>query len=139
MMNKNKRARHLTIVKTNHNLQEERAKKLLEKHLHSEGWETTIAWGRKHGTDIVAKKRNKEWRIEVKGCGSLNPMRVNYFLAILGEILQRMDEEDIKYSIALPDMKQYRDLWENLPALAKKRTGISMLFVRRNGQVEEVK
>jgi hypothetical protein len=32
------------------------------------------------------------WVIEAKGGGSLNPMRVNYFLAVLGELLQRMSD-----------------------------------------------
>jgi len=29
-------------------------------------------------------------------------MRVNYFLGVLGETLQRMDDAQAKYSIALP-------------------------------------
>jgi hypothetical protein len=64
-------------------------------------------------------------------------MRVNYFLAILGETLQRMSDSNAKYSIALPDMKQYRGLWERLPKLAKERTGISILFVKEDGIIEE--
>lgn len=31
-----------------------------------------------------------------------------------GEMLQRMDDEDTKYSIALPDLEQYRRLWSSL-------------------------
>jgi len=62
-------------------------------------------------------------------------MRVNYFLSILGEILQRMDDPEAKYSIALPDIKQFRLLWERFPSLAKKRTGISILFVDSNGKI----
>jgi hypothetical protein len=76
--------------------------------------------------------------IEVKGSGSLNPMRVNYFLAVLGEILQRMHDPEALYSIALPDMAQFRGLWRRLPALAKSRTQISALFVSQSGHVEEV-
>jgi len=65
-------------------------------------------------------------------------MRVNYFLSILGELLQRMDDPDARYSIALPDMKQFRRLWQRLPDLAKSRTEISALFVDGSGRVEEV-
>ena len=65
-------------------------------------------------------------------------MRVNYFLAILGETLQRMDDEAACYSIAFPDMAQYRGLWIRLPDLAKSRTGISALFVTHDGEVTEV-
>ena len=62
-------------------------------------------------------------------------MRVNYFLAILGETLQRMSNEDSAYSIALPDMPQYRRLWDRLPTLAKRRTDISIILVSHNGRV----
>jgi hypothetical protein len=71
------------------------------------------------------------------GCGSRQPMRVNYFLAARGELLQRMDDEQARYSIALPDLPQFRWLWERLPKLAKSRTTITALFVRENGSVIE--
>lgn len=93
--------------------------------------------GKVHGIDIDACKGSDRWIIEVKGCGSRNAMRVNYFLAILGETLQRMSDPNAKYSIALPNMKQYRNLWERLPQLAKERTGISVLFVSENSQIED--
>jgi hypothetical protein len=63
-------------------------------------------------------------------------MRVNYFIAMLGELLQRMSETDARYSIALPNMQQYRRLWDRLPALARQRTGITALFVSADGTVE---
>jgi hypothetical protein len=65
-------------------------------------------------------------------------MRVNYFLGALGEILQRMDDPDARYSVAFPDIAQFRRLWERLPALAKKRTGISALFVAASGEITHV-
>jgi hypothetical protein len=65
-------------------------------------------------------------------------MRVNYFLAVLGQLLQRMDDPGAKYSIALPDLPQFRRLWDSLPPLAKKRTEISAVFVAASGQVQEV-
>ena len=55
---------------------------------------------------------------------------VNYFLAVLGETLQRMDDRDARYSIAFPDMPQYRRLWGRLPELAKRRTRITALLVK---------
>lgn len=64
-------------------------------------------------------------------------MRVNYFLAILGELLQRMDDPNAKYSIALPDFPQFRRLWNRLPELAKVRTGITALFVDTDAIVQE--
>ena len=119
-------------------LSEENIKEILNDFLILNGWKTQVAWGKTHGIDIDALKERKRWIIEVKGCGSRDAMRVNYFLAILGETLQRMDDPNAKYSIALPDIKQYRNLWSKLPSLAKERTGISILFVKENKEIEEV-
>lgn len=120
------------------NLQEDEIKLILSNYLNANGWETKLAMGKVHGIDIDATKGSDRWIIEVKGCGSRNAMRVNYFLAILGETLQRMSDPNAKYSIALPNMKQYRNLWERLPQLAKERTGISVIFVSEDNQIEEV-
>lgn len=117
-------------------LSEDEIKEVLERWLAADGWTSKVAWGRTAGIDIDAKRGRERWIIEVKGPGSLSAMRVNYFLAILGEVLQRMDAADVKYSIALPDLKQYRGLWERLPALAKARTTISLLLVNTAGEVD---
>ena len=125
-------------------LSEDDLKGKLKTWLEGEGWSTTIASGRAHGIDIDAKKADKQknadkhWIIEVKGSGSRQPMRVNYFLAVLGEILQHMSDPEARYSIALPDLPQFRPLWRDLPALAKKRIGVSLLLVQDSGQVEEL-
>ena len=119
-------------------LSEDEVKDALAGWLADKGWSTEIAWGRQQGIDIDAKRGKRRWIIEVKGPGSRPQMRINYFLAILGETLQRMDDPSAKYSIALPDLPQYRGLWKRLPDNAKKRTGISMLFISLNGQIEEV-
>jgi len=117
---------------------EEELKAYLDKWLRQNGWKTTIAWGKAHGVDIQAVRNHEHWIIEVKGCGSLSAMRVNYFISILGELLQRMDRKDWRYSIALPDIAQYRNLWKRLPKLAKSRTTISALFVKADGSVTDV-
>lgn len=116
-------------------LSEDEVKKRVVSWLESQGWNTRVAWGRNRGIDIEALKGEERWLIEAKGCGSLAPMRVNYFLAILGETLQRMDDPRARYSIALPDMPQFRGLWDRLPQLAKKRTHINALFVCEDGQI----
>lgn len=107
--------------------------------LEASGWQVDVAWGRARGADMRATKGDERWLIEAKGCGSRNPMRVNYFLCVLGELLQRMNDDGARYSIALPDMKQFRGLWDRLPSLAKRRTRISALFVDPTGKVEEVR
>ena len=115
---------------------EDEIKKVLNEWLIADGWQTKVAWGRTRGIDIDAAKNDERWVIEVKGQGSLNPMRVNYFLSILGETLQRMSDPNAKYSIALPDLKQFRGLWNRLPQLAKQRTQISILFVSKSGEIK---
>ncbi len=65
-------------------------------------------------------------------------MRVNYFIGILGETLQRMSDPDARYSIALPDLQQFRRLWDRLPELAKRRTQITAIFVSESGKVSHV-
>ena len=49
-----------------------------------------------------------------------------------------MDDSAARYSIALPDMKQFHGLWSRLPKIAKARTQITALFVASTGAVEEV-
>lgn len=115
---------------------EDAVKKHLKLWLEQQGWSVKVAWGKTRGVDIEATKSGSRWLIEVKGIGSLQPMRVNYFIGMLGETLQRMDDPKAAYSIALPDHPQYRGLWNRLPELAKKRTQITMLFVAPNGRVE---
>lgn len=119
-------------------LQEDSVKEFLRTYLEADGWKAAVVQGGAHGIDIDAKRGEERWIIEVKGCGSLNPMRVNYFLGALGELLQRMSDPEARYSIAVPDLPQLRGLWNRLPPLAKQKTGISCLFVRADGNVKEV-
>ena len=117
-------------------MNEDTVKETIKEWLERNGWTVEIAWGKSHGVDIKARKGNENWYIEAKGSGSRDQMRVNYFLSILGETLQRMDDPSAKYSIALPDMKQYRNLWARLPSLAKQRTKINMILVSKDGSIE---
>lgn len=118
-------------------LQEDAIKLALKRWLEANGWHTTIAPGKARGIDIVATRNHSRWVIEVKGIGTRSAMRVNYFIGILGEILQRMDDPNAKYSIALPDVSQFRGLWERLLHVAKQRTKITALFVDDEGAVTE--
>lgn len=130
----------LTVSKRdgNNHLSEDEAKEILRLWLERDGWETEIAWGRSRGIDIEAKRGSERWVIEVKGIGSRSEMRVNYFIGMLGETLQRMDDPNARYSIAMPDVAQFRGLWKRLPNIAKSRTTITALFVADDGSVEQV-
>jgi hypothetical protein len=116
---------------------EKKIKKYLESYLASHGWETRVAWGYTHGLDIEARRGLQKWIIEVKGVEPLNPLPVNAFVAVLGEVLQRMDDPECKYSVAIPDSEQFRRLWGRLPLLSRQRTGITVLLVSLTGEVIE--
>jgi hypothetical protein len=117
---------------------EDQVKAAVAEWLQGGGWTVTVRWGHERGIDIEAFRDGRRWIIEAKGCGSRQPMRVNYFIAMLGETLQRMNDPHASYSIALPDMPQYRGLWERLPRLAKERTTITMIFVREDGSISHL-
>ncbi len=114
---------------------EDEVKRALRDWLESQGWSTKVAWGKAHGVDIEASRDGKRWLIEVKGSGSMSAMRVNYFLQALSEVLQRMKDPEAEYSIAFPELGQFQRLWERLPRLAKSRTGITAIFVDKQGNV----
>ena len=128
----------VSAAASSEDLSEDKLKHHLREWFRSNGWETEVAWGHERGIDIKAFRDGKRWVVEVKGVGSRPEMRVNYFIGILGETLQRMDDPASKYSISLPDVQQFRKLWDRLPRLAKQRTQITALFVSANGQVTEV-
>ena len=89
--------------------------------LEADGWTVEVAWRGAHGVDIAARRDTDLWLIEVKGRGSRPEMRVNYFLAILGETLQRMSEPQARYSIGLPDISGLavaRSVREHDPGIA---------------------
>jgi len=123
-----------TSIGSNH-LSEDDLKRGLELWLNANGWRVSVKWGMAHGIDIEASRLGKRWVIETKGCGSRSAMRANYFLAVLGETLQRMNDPTARYSVAFPDMAQFRKLWNQLPPLAKARSKISALFVSASGRV----
>ena len=116
-------------------ISEKKIKQVLEIYLTSMGWEPKINWRDNRGVDIEANHGADKWIIEVKGSGIFNPVQTNHFLSVLGETLQRMDDPYCKYSVALPDVHQFRRLWERLPSLVKDRTGITALFVNPTGRV----
>ena len=117
---------------------EDGVKEILEKWLMAQDWKVSVAWGRERGIDVDAINDNKRWIIEVKGQGKSDQARGNNFLSVLGETLQRMNDKNIKYSIGLPNIQRYRNLWERFPSLANSRRGITALFVDNDGNVKEL-
>jgi hypothetical protein len=118
-------------------ISEKKIKQVLGAYLESGGWSSEIAWGDEPGVDIEARRGLDRWIIQVKGSGSFQPVSLNNFLSVLGEIVQRMDDPNCKYSVALPDLEHFRRLWGRLPVLAKARMTITALFINLEGRVVE--
>ena len=70
-------------------MSEDEVKRKVQAWLEASGWRVSVSWGREHGIDIEAKRNGQRWIIEAKGCGSLDPMRVNYFLSMFRSRNQR--------------------------------------------------
>lgn len=118
-------------------ISEKKIKQFLGKFLESNGWNFEIAWGTEPGVDIDARRGSERWIIQVKGSGAFQPAALNNFLSVLGEIVQRMDDPNCKYSVALPDLEHFRRLWSRLPGLSRARMSITALFVNLEGRVIE--
>jgi hypothetical protein len=114
-------------------LTEDEVKAAVRAHLAVRGFEVAIAWGRVRGIDIDARHPDGlRYVIEAKAEVALQPQQVNYFIGALGELVQRMDDPDATYGLALPDNRQYRGLVSRLPALARRRLGLVVFWVRRD-------
>jgi len=118
-------------------LSEDSIKRALERWLRDQGWEPKIAWGRSPGIDVEARRGPARWVIEAKGRGVSPQAQGNYFLGALAELVQRMTDANCRYSLAFPDLARYQGLGNRLPALAKSRLQVSVLFIDERGNVIE--
>lgn len=114
---------------------EDEVKEAVRDFLTRRGFDVTVAWGRVRGIDIDARHADgRRYVIEAKAeVGKNGPQQVNYFLGMLGELVQRMDDANASYGIAIPANRQYRGLVDRLPALAKERLRLSVFWVSRKG------
>jgi hypothetical protein len=111
-------------------LTEDQVKQAVGVVLRREGWKDVTRWGRERGIDIEARRGAERMVLEAKGEGSLQAMRVNYFLCALGELLQRMDSSETRYGLALPAHRQFVGLVVRLPAWVKGRLNLCFYLVR---------
>ena len=91
---------------------EDQVKDAVRAFLSVRGFNVAVAWGRARGIDIDARHVDgRRFVIEAKAeVGKSGAQQVNYFLGMLGELMQRMDDPHASYGIALPDNRQYRGL-----------------------------
>ena len=126
-------ALRVTSIQPGGPISEDEVKGAVRDHLKAGGFEVQVAWGRVRGIDIEANHLDgRRYVIEAKAeTGASGPQQVNYFLGMLGELLQRMNDPESTYGIALPDNDQYRGLVERLPRLVRERLGLVVFWVAR--------
>ena len=114
---------------------EDEVKEAVRAFLAGRGFDVAVAWGRVRGIDIDARHPDgRRYVIEAKAeVGTNGAQQVNYFLGMLGELVQRMDDPEASYGIAMPANRQYRGLVNRLPALARERLRLSVFWVSRKG------
>ncbi|MDQ2786537.1 MAG: MarR family transcriptional regulator [Chloroflexota bacterium] len=112
-------------------LSEDNVKAAVAAVLQVDGWETDIRWRHIHGIDIAASRGDERLILEAKGEGSRNPMRVNYFLGALGELLQRMESPNVRYGIAVPAHRQFVGLILRLPIWVRSHLNLCFYLVRQ--------
>lgn len=101
--------------------------------LEAQGFEVAVAWGHDAGIDIAAQRDSERWVIEAKGTGGYDQMSRNYFFGVIGSLLQRMTDERAHYALAMPDVPPFINLVARFPELARRRTQLWFLLVRRDG------
>jgi hypothetical protein len=95
-------------------LNEETVKATVAGFLRDRGYTVAVGKKRERGADVRATKEGLKLVLEAKGEGTLNPMFNNFFVSVLGEILQRMNEHATEYGVALPAHRKYSRLIEEL-------------------------
>lgn len=110
-------------------LTENQVKRAVREHLISKGYRVHVAWGHTREVDIHAERDGERLLLEAKGQTNRRPQQSHDFLGGLGELLQRMDDPDATYGLALPDHPQYRALVQRLPELIWDRLNLVVYFV----------
>ena len=104
-------------------------------HLVQQGCVGEVRWGHELGIDIEMTGPVGRFVIEAKGEAASDQQQRNYFLGALGELVQRMADDDAHYGLALPDNRQYRNLVSRLPSLVWSRLSLVVFFVAADGEL----
>jgi hypothetical protein len=114
-------------------LTENQIKRAVREHLLVQGYRVHVAWGHTRQVDIHAERDGERLLLEAKGQVARRPQQSTDFLGALGELLQRMDDPDATYGLALPDHPQYRALVQRMPELLWDRLNLVVYFVSGSG------
>lgn len=72
------------------------------------------------------------WHIEAKGMTTAIGLD---FRTCLGQLLQRMNQLNVRHGLALPDLPQYRTQTDQVSPWVRERLGLHWLFVASDGTV----
>ena len=118
-------------------LSEKLIRQNLENYLTERGWEIEDIRSTNRGIDLNARMHVIRWTIRANCFQLSREGIVVSFVSAIGEIVQRMNDPNRRYSIVLPDIPPFRRLWDRLPDTAKERIQITALFVQSTGNIIE--
>lgn len=114
-------------------LGEETVKVCVADFLRSRGYTVSVGKKRERGPDMRASKEGQKIILEAKGEGSRREIFNNFFVSILGEMLQRTAELAAEYGIALPAHRKYARLIEELSDNTRFILRLNFYLVRPSG------
>jgi len=122
---------------SNARITEDDVKRAVSGHLESEGYQVKVMWGKLRGIDIEARRGRELLIIEAKAevfGPRKDQQQGSYFLQALGELVQRMNDPNATFGLALPDNRRYRGLVARLPTVAMQRLQLAIHFAKRVGE-----
>jgi Winged helix-turn-helix DNA-binding len=111
-------------------LKEKQVSRAVKAALEADDWQVTVKEGHAHGIDLDAHRGAARLILEARGEGWRSQMRDNYFVGALGQLLQRMDTDEVSYGLALPAHRKFVRLALSLPQLVRMRLALRFYLVR---------
>ncbi|EOF4942627.1 hypothetical protein SS21_24130 [Enterobacter roggenkampii] len=102
----------------------------LEKYFQSHGY--TVIPDKPIDLKCIHESNNETWVIEVKGKTTQIGLD---FKTCLGQLLMRMNNPEINYAIAMPDIESYHLQTNKVPKFVFKKLNLSFFFINKDGIV----
>ncbi|NLX83217.1 MAG: hypothetical protein GXZ04_05310 [Clostridiales bacterium] len=103
----------------------------LEQYFTSEGY--TLISG-SHADLVCEHAQTKDrWVIEAKGKTTSIGLD---FRTGLGQLLQRMDQEEVNYAVAVPDISAFVKQVNQLPPWVRKALNLHIIYVNEEGNIK---
>ena len=107
--------------------------------LKERNWKISKVTYKKHYVDIKAERNGDQYFVE---CNEETASPGTDFLTCLGQIISRMTHKSDTnyYAIGLPKKEiYYKLIKKNLPEIMRKKLKLRIIFVNKEGKVEEIK